>query len=88
MSQSSTAPSTQCPTCGTFIHSVSLAANEARECNQKFDTGLNAGDSLDEGWVGSVMIEASGSGLIVGIVNERGDATTSDTGLVYNAVNY
>lgn len=79
---------TQCPTCGTYTYSASLAANEALECNQKFDGCMNAGESLDEGWVGSVTIEAAAGGLIVGIVNERGDDVSSDTGLVYNAFNY
>jgi hypothetical protein len=80
--------STQCPTCGTYTYDLSLAAGAAAECNNKFDACMAAGDTLDEGWVGSVTIEAAAGGLVVGIVNERGDSTASDTGLVYNAFNY
>jgi hypothetical protein len=79
---------TQCPACGTFTHDLTLAAGAAAECNNKFDACLDTGDSLDEGWVGSVTVEAAAGGLVVGIVNERGDDVSSDTGLVYNAFNY
>lgn len=78
----------QCPSCSSFTYSKSLGANEALECNQKFNTCLDTGDALENGWVGSVTITADAGGLIVGIVNERGDSTASDTGLVYNAFNY
>jgi len=78
----------QCPTCGTYTHDLTLAAGEAAECNNKFDACMDTGDALDEGWVGGVTVEAASGGMVVGIVNERGDDTSSDSGLVYNAFNY